>query len=165
VIFFEDEPKNIAAAEAKARAFPDGRIVVIDANKPSAESIWRSICSRLLSGKVNPVHSKREIVFFDLDGTMFDVTATISVIDRGTGRIVHRLTQQEFSAKTEQEWFDQIAAADSSVNRSDLALDFGDFKLAERVAQQINFPRHLRRRDSKEIRRQNRLNRTGRATE
>lgn len=165
VLFYEDEARNLDAARKKAREFPDGRLCVVDATKLDPESIWRSICGRLLDGRTRPVNSAREFVFFDLDGTMFDVAATISVINRATGTIVRRFSQQEFAAKPEAAWLDDIMATDPNQQRTDLAFDFDDFKLADRIAQQVNYPRHLRRTDSPDIRRENRRKRTGRASE
>jgi hypothetical protein len=166
VIFYEDEQRNLEAAREKARQFPAGRLVIIDANRIDPERIWRGICQTLRNGEVKPHHSAREIVFFDLDGTMFDVAATINLVNQRNGTIVRRLTQHEFSAKPEAAWIEDAMAADPAVHREDLVLDFGDFRLAHRVAQQIEgHPRHLRRSDLAEIRRDNRRKRTGRPTE
>lgn len=165
VIFYEDEEKNLAVAQKKALEFPDGRVVVIDANKLNPERIWRSICERLLDGRTKPANSSKEFVFFDLDGTMFDVGATINVINRQTGMIVRQLSQQEYGSRPESAWLDEIVSGDPSQDRAELAFDFDDFRIADRVAQQINYPRHLRRSESPEIRRENRRKRTGRASE
>jgi hypothetical protein len=166
VLFYDDEQRNLATARNTARQFPTGRIVVIDANRIEPGRIWRGICQTLRNNRVKPVDSAREIVFFDLDGTMFDVAATVSLMNQRNGAEVRRLTQHEFSVKSEAAWVEEAVAADPTVRREDLVLDFGDFRLAHRVAQQVEgHPRHLRRPDLSEIRRDNRRKRTGRATE
>ncbi|MFM1847254.1 MAG: hypothetical protein RL417_728 [Pseudomonadota bacterium] len=165
VIFYEDETRNLEAARQKAAEFPDGRLVVIDANRASPEGIWRSICTRLLNGSPREPNSTREIVFFDLDGTMFDVAASIRIVHRPTQQILRTLSQPEFSTKPEAAWLNEVLAANPAIERSELTFDFDDFKLPERISEQVSYPRHLRRKDSPEIRRENRRKRTGRAAE
>jgi hypothetical protein len=165
VVFYEDESRNLDAARRKAAEFPDGRLVVIDAKKPDAASIWSGICRRLLEGNVRSPNSAREIVFFDLDGTMFEVDATINIINRDSGVILRRLGQREYGSKPESAWIDEMVAADPTIDRHAIAFDFDDFKQPERIARQINFPRHLRDPNFKSTRERNRYRRTGRSAE
>jgi hypothetical protein len=135
VFFYDDEDKNLSTVSSYAIGNNFEKVLfAVDARTLNAQNLWNELLQRLDQKSIVRLGDNNVIHFFDIDGTLIQLEASIYVVDTGSNQRLLTISQEAFAEEpTAAVWFERV----DPLQTLTLSLDFSDFADKSRIQSQV----------------------------